>query len=74
MVFDVADAHFFRCVVYADLNSGGVSQANELKSLGRTQHVAINLDSTTAKQNSNGNLISSVGTYVRGDGTAKSIG
>jgi len=72
-VFDSQDAHFSDVRIWQDLNQDGVSQANELKSLAEHNIVAINLDSTAANQNSNGNLISSVGTYVRGDGSESTV-
>ncbi len=72
-VFDSQDVEFANVRVWQDLNQDGVSQANELKSLAEHNIIAINLDSTSANQNSNGNLISAVGTFVRGDGSESLI-
>ncbi|WP_439888761.1 calcium-binding protein [Pseudomonas sp. MBLB4123] len=72
-VFDSQDIEFANVRVWQDLNQDGVSQAHELKSLAEHNIVAINLDSTSTNQNSNGNLISAVGTYVRGDGSESSV-
>lgn len=72
-VFDSQDAEFANVRVWQDLNQDGVSQAHEIKSLAEHKIVAINLDSTSTNQNSNGNLISAVGTFVRGDGSESSV-
>jgi hypothetical protein len=72
-VFDVQDTEFANVRVWQDLNQDGVSQAHELKSLAEHNIVAINLDSTKTNQNSNGNLISAVGTFVRDDGRESSV-
>ncbi|WP_160016445.1 calcium-binding protein [Pseudomonas sp. 8BK] len=68
-VFDAQDAEFANVRIWQDLNQDGVSQAHELKSLTEHNIVAVNLDSTKTNQGSNGNLISAVGTFVRGDGS-----
>lgn len=72
-VFDSQDTEFANVRVWQDLNQDGVSQASELKSLVEHHIVAINLDSTSTNQNSNGNLISAVGTFVRDDGSESSV-
>ncbi|WP_417662826.1 calcium-binding protein [Pseudomonas sp.] len=72
-VFDSQDAEFNNVRVWQDLNQDGVSQASELKSLAEHSIVAINLESTSTNENSNGNLISAVGTYVRDDGRESSV-
>ena len=68
-MFDSQDLEFANVRIWQDLNQDGISQANELKSLAEHDIVAINLESTSANQNSNGNLISAVGTFVRSDGS-----
>ncbi|MDA7088635.1 calcium-binding protein, partial [Pseudomonas sp. SA3-5] len=68
-VFDAQDAQFANVRVWQDLNQDGVAQAGELKSLAEHNITAINLGSTQTSQNSNGNLISAVGSFVRDDGT-----
>ncbi|TIH08376.1 calcium-binding protein [Pseudomonas leptonychotis] len=72
-VFDSQDTEFTTVRIWQDLNQDGVSQSNELKSLSAHNITAINLDSTRTNQNSNGNLISAIGTFVRGDGSESSV-
>lgn len=72
-IFDLKDSEFSNVRVWQDVNQDGVSQAGELKSLAEHNIAAINLDSASANQNSNGNLISAVGTFVRGDGSESSV-
>jgi hypothetical protein len=72
-VFDAQDEQFANVRVWQDLNQDGVAQAYELKSLAEHDITAINLGSTATNQNSNGNLISAVGTFVRGDGSEGSV-
>ena len=72
-LFDAQDVEFANVRIWQDLNQDGISQANELKSLVEHNIVAINLDSTSTNQNSNGNLISAVGTFVRDNGSESSV-
>ncbi|WP_347506175.1 hypothetical protein [Pseudomonas anguilliseptica] len=72
-VFDDQDEQFANVRVWQDLNQDGVAQVNELKSLAEHDITAVNLGSTATNQNSNGNLISAVGTFVRGDGSEGSV-
>ncbi|WP_160016465.1 calcium-binding protein, partial [Pseudomonas sp. 8BK] len=72
-VFDAQDEQFANVRVWQDKNQDGIAQANELKSLAEHNITAINLGSTATSQNSNGNLISAVGTFVRGDGSEGSV-
>jgi hypothetical protein len=72
-VFDAQDEQFANVRVWQDKNQDGIAQANELKSLAEHNITAINLGSTATNQNSNGNLISAVGTFVRGDGSEGSV-
>lgn len=72
-VFDSQDTEFTNVRIWQDLNQDGVSQTHELKSLANHNIIAINLGSTSTNQNSNGNLISAVGTFVRGDGSESSV-
>lgn len=69
-VFDAQDAEFGNVRVWQDLNQDGVAQAGELKTLADHHITAINLGSTATNQNSNGNVISAVGSFVRDDGSA----
>jgi hypothetical protein len=72
-VFDAKDAQFANVRVWQDANQDGVAQASELKTLADHNISAINLGSTATSQNSNGNLISATGSFVRGDGTEGEI-
>ncbi|MEE1896668.1 hypothetical protein V0R51_27520, partial [Pseudomonas otitidis] len=72
-VFDAKDAQFANVRVWQDTNQDGIAQAGELKTLAEHNIVAINLDSTASNQNSNGNLISAVGSFVRGDGSEGTV-
>ncbi|MEH6672659.1 hypothetical protein [Halopseudomonas sp.] len=72
-VFDSQDTEFSNVRVWQDVNQNGISEADELRSLSEHNIVAINLDATAANQTSNGNLISAIGTFVRGDGSESSV-
>ncbi len=72
-VFNAEDAEFSKVRVWQDANQDGVAQAGELKTLAQHDITAINLDSTATDQASNGNVISAVGSFVRGDGTSGAI-
>ncbi|MBF7686568.1 hypothetical protein I2F17_12140, partial [Acinetobacter sp. B10A] len=67
-VFDKQDEQFSKVQIWQDLNQDGISQANELKYLAEHGIKAINLVAQKTNQNSNGNLISAVGSYTRTDG------
>ncbi|MFT0213547.1 hypothetical protein VQ643_13225 [Pseudomonas sp. F1_0610] len=68
-VFDRNDEMFSKVKVWQDLNSDGISQANELKTLDELGIVGINLDATKTNIDSNGNIISAIGTFIREDGS-----
>ncbi len=68
-IFDANDIKFSNVRVWQDLNQDGVSQAEELKSLKDHHITSINLTATTSNQNSNGNIISAIGSFVRDDGS-----
>lgn len=68
-VFDANDEMFSHVRVWQDLNKDGVAQANEMKSLSEHGIRAIVLKSKEANEDSNGNLISATGTFIRDDGT-----
>ena len=72
-VFDAQDAQFANVRVWQDVNQDGVAQASELKTLAEHDITAINLGSTQTSQNSNGNLISATGSFVRGDGSSGTV-
>ena len=72
-VFDAQDAQFANVKIWQDANQDGIAQAGELKTLVEHNIVAINLDSTASNHNSNGNLISAVGSFVRGDGSEGTV-
>ncbi len=72
-VFDAQDTQFANVKIWQDANQDGIAQAGELKTLAEHNIVAINLDSTASNHNSNGNLISAVGSFVRGDGSEGTV-
>ena len=72
-LFNAQDAQFANVRVWQDLNQDGVAQAGELKSLAEHNITAINLAATQTVENSNGNLISAVGSFTRGDGTVGTV-
>ncbi|MWK59524.1 hypothetical protein GO594_26355, partial [Pseudomonas otitidis] len=72
-VFDAKDAQFANVRVWQDTNQDGIAQTGELKTLAEHNIAAINLDSTASNQNSNGNLISAIGSFVRGDGSEGTV-
>ncbi|WP_147310785.1 calcium-binding protein, partial [Pseudomonas citronellolis] len=72
-VFDANDEQFVNVRIWQDLNQDGISQESELKTLADYKITAINLDSTKTNQNSNGNIISAIGSYVRDDGSTGEV-
>ncbi|WP_343030473.1 calcium-binding protein [Pseudomonas aeruginosa] len=69
-IFDVKDEQFGELKIWQDLNQDGIAEANELKSLDGHNITAINLDIEKSTEDNNGNLISAIGSYSRGDGTS----
>ncbi|WP_261747853.1 calcium-binding protein [Pseudomonas citronellolis] len=72
-VFDAKDEQFDNLRIWQDLNQDGIAQANELKSLAEHNIVAINLDSSKSSQNSNDNIISAIGSFIRDDGSTGEV-
>ncbi|MFK4074727.1 hypothetical protein ACI2KX_13575, partial [Ectopseudomonas khazarica] len=72
-IFDAQDAQFGNVRVWQDLNQDGVAQANELKTLAEHHITAVNLSSTASNQNSNGNIISATGSFIRDDGSEGAV-
>ncbi|WP_440467050.1 calcium-binding protein [Pseudomonas sp. YH-1] len=72
-VFDANDTQFASVQVWQDLNQDGVSQADELKSLADHHITSINLTATDSNQNSNGNIISAIGSFMRDDGSTGEV-
>lgn len=68
-LFDENDEMFSHVRVWQDLNHDGIAQANELKSLAEHRIAAIILKAKDANQDSNGNLISATGSFIRNDGS-----
>ncbi len=66
---DGTDEAFSELKIWRDLNQDGISQANELANLVDLDISSINLGSSTANWNTNGNTISKTGTFTRTDGT-----
>ncbi|BBP84154.1 hypothetical protein PHLH8_37960 [Pseudomonas sp. Pc102] len=72
-VFDARDTQFANVKIWQDANQDGIAQAGELKTLAEHNIVAINLDSAASNHNSNGNLISAVGSFIRRDGSEGTV-
>ncbi|BBT17511.1 hypothetical protein WP8S17C03_35600 [Metapseudomonas otitidis] len=72
-VFDAQDTQFANVKIWQDTNQDGIAQNGELKTLAGHNIVAINLDAKASNHNSNGNLISAVGSFVRGDGSEGTV-
>ena len=67
--FDASDDKYSQVKIWQDLNQDGISQVNELKSLSDLGITSINLTAKKTSIDSNGNLISAVGSYTKEDGT-----
>ncbi|MGX5728248.1 hypothetical protein ACWKWZ_24690, partial [Metapseudomonas otitidis] len=72
-VFDAQDTQFTNVKIWQDTNQDGIAQNGELKTLAEHNIVAINLDAKASNHNSNGNLISAIGSFVRGDGSEGTV-
>ena len=69
------DAAFSELRVWRDINTDGLSQADELFSLEELDIVSINTQGVTVNEDQgNGNLISKVTTFVKSDGSVGSSG
>ncbi|WP_448102672.1 calcium-binding protein [Luteibacter jiangsuensis] len=68
-LFDADDEMFSQVRVWQDFNKDGIAQSNELKTLAEHRISAIVLKSKEANEDSNGNLISATGTFIRDDGS-----
>ncbi|MGD9685492.1 MAG: putative Ig domain-containing protein [Desulfobacter sp.] len=68
-VIDASDATFTELKVWRDLNQDGISQADELQTLGEAGISSIGLTSTTSTTRHNGNAITSLGSYTKADGS-----
>jgi Ca2+-binding RTX toxin-like protein len=69
-VFNASDAAFTQVRLWRDLNQDGVSQANELSTLGSQNITGIGLTpSTTVTNLGNGNTITGTATVTRSNGT-----
>ncbi|MCQ8183232.1 hypothetical protein NP603_19115, partial [Methylomonas sp. SURF-1] len=72
---DAADAQFANLRLWRDLNQDGISQANELFTLGSQNIAAINVGSTEHSQIlANGNQLADIGSYVKTDGSVATLG
>lgn len=73
-VIDTNDEQFQSILIWQDRNGDGISQAEELGTLGDYGTTALSLDTTTSGVGSNGNLIAEVGSYTREDGSTGLVG
>ncbi len=72
-VVDVNDANFAGLRIWQDINSDGISQADELLTLAQAGVASINTGYEDSSIAQNGNVISGLGSYTRTDGTLSSI-
>lgn len=69
-IIDINDTEFENLKIWQDLNSDGISQENELKSLNELEIASINLKTTQTNLNlGNGNSQISQSTFTKTDGT-----
>jgi len=69
------DSRFAELRLWRDLNQDGVSQSNELSTLGQLNVASINVAASAHSQTlANGNQIADLGTYTRGDGSVGTTG
>ena len=74
-VVDANDARFAQLKVWRDLNSDGISQANELQTLTAAGIAAIHVAKTeNAQVLPNGNQLADLGTFIRTDGSSGGLG
>jgi len=72
---NAGDAQFANLRLWRDLNQDGISQANELFTLGSQNIAAINVGSTEHSQIlANGNQLADLGSYVKTDGSVATLG
>lgn len=72
---DVNDAHFANLRIWRDLNSDGISQADELLTMDQAGIAAIKVDKTEHTQLlPNGNQLADLGTFIRTDGSTGGLG
>lgn len=68
------DAAYANLKVWRDLNADGETDLGELLSLEESGVVSISLRNSPASQSVNGNLLTSVSTYISQDGTQAQVG
>jgi|GEM_PF-2091567 len=69
------DTQFSNLRLWRDLNQDGISQSNELFTLGSQNIAAINAGSTTNSQIlSNGNQLADLGSFIKTDGSSGTLG
>lgn len=72
---DIADSVFANLQIWRDLNQDGISQADELTTLGDHNIISIGVNSTaTNKDLGNGNVQTAGGTFTRTDGANGATG
>lgn len=71
---DASDPAFAQLLVWRDLNADGVSTPNELQTLAQAGIARLNLSYSQIDQDISGNILARTGTYVRADGTSRSMG
>ncbi|WP_367154194.1 hypothetical protein [Methylomonas sp. HYX-M1] len=74
-VVDASDTQFANLRLWRDLNQDGVSQTNELFTLGSLNIAAITVGSTEHSQIlANGNQLADIGSFVKTDGSSGTLG
>ncbi len=74
-VVNALDARWSNLKIWRDLNSDGISQANELRTMEEAGIIGINTARADTSQTfANGNAIRGTGTYMKADGTIGDMG
>lgn len=73
-VIDARDPIFAALAVFRDGNRDGATAVGELTSLAKLGIAAIRLEARSASDDSNGNIVSRVGSFLRSDGAEGRIG
>ena len=71
---DVSDAAFAQLMVWRDLNSDGISTADEMMTLTQAGITRLNLSYAASGAEVDGNVIARTAAYVRADGSSRTMG
>jgi hypothetical protein len=70
---DSRDTDFAKLRIWQDVNSDGISQASELKTLAQAGIKSISLNDTTTNQTINGNKVTHISTFTKTNNTTGTI-